>query len=280
MSSLARLNRWLHISVYCAALATTGCAAAGRAKAVRSVERGQTALASHDLDEAKTQFARAASSDPKSAAAQAGLGRVYAARRALDKAADHFRQAMKLDPQTASHCIGLGDVLLQQAQTSMERGKVLALAIRAYRHGLSLDAKAYDAAMGLAACYRLTGDYDRAIRSTRQAQRINPMSAEPHIVLAGVYEAQNDMRKAMRAYRMALRLAPDDSAIHNACGALNVRLTQRGGAEARIARQRACAHFRKSLQMQPNQPQIRRLLAGLEQQEDTLFWAATDDSGD
>lgn len=246
--------------------------------ASQSIERGREALAAQDLGEAKAQFARAIRHDGKCAAAHAGLGQVYARRKKWEKASDCFSSAMKLDPRDASYCVGLGNVLLQKAETSMDRAKCLESAIRVFRHAQTIDAGSYPAAMGLASCYRQAGDFDRAIDSLRQAQRVNAAAAEPHTVLAGVYEAQRQPEKAMEEYKTALKLAPEDPVVHNACAALNLQIVESGGPDAAMARQRAAAHYRKSLELDSMQPQIRRALAGLEQFEKDAMWAAGEDS--
>ena len=67
----------------------------------------------------------------------------------------------------------------------------------------------------------------------------------------------------MDHFNQALRTDNRDSAAHNGCGLVNRALAEAGGARGSLARERAIAHFRRSLQINPHQPQIRSMLEQL-----------------
>jgi Tfp pilus assembly protein PilF len=152
---------------------------------------------------------------------------------------------------------------------------LLGRAIRAYQHTLSLAPNDYIAALGMAQCYRLQGDFDRAIATLRRAQKVDPSNPQVHTMLAAIYESSQSFDAAMEQYKLALKFDRDDPAVHNSMAALNLAMVRGGHENAALARARAAAHCRRSLQLDPNQPGVRLVLAELQATTETT--AAVED---
>lgn len=265
-----------------AAMTLGGCApgAGGPVEVARSelaamtVTRGHERMAERDYAGAADAYARAIRYQPTSAEAHAGLGRATEALGDMTEAIAQFRCAVKDAPEQSAYAVALGDLLRRQSVTSMNRDEMMDGAIRAYRHALSVDDRCAAAAMGIGMCHRVMGRIDLAIEAYKHAQRIDDSLAEPHALLAGLYESRSQFSDAMREYRLALKLAPEDARLHNACAAMNARLAQDRGPAQRIAQQRALAHYRRSLELDPDQPKVREALTRLE--PGTRTWMAGD----
>lgn len=240
----------------------------------RELSRGEQYMARRQFASAAKSFDRAISYAPDSAQAHAGLGQIREMEGELREAVTHYQAAIKSAPERSDYALALGDALRKSAVTSMQRGELLEAALRAYRHALSLDDRCSRAAMGMGLCYRLIGQIDRAVVAFQHAQRLDPSSAEAHAQLASLYESRAQDEKALAEYRIALRLNPESARLHNAFAALNLKLIGARSAQSTLARQRAIAHYRKSLEIDPDQPQVRRRVSELDPASRTAVTAA------
>lgn len=235
-----------------------------RSLAMHHLHRGERLLANDDPTGAITAFQRAVAHDPKIASAHAQLGRIHAHAGDLEKAVRHYRAAVKAAPDNASHALTLADALQHLATTSMDRAAILRAAVRAYRHALGLGPDSFKGTLGLARCYHELGAFDLAARALLAAGDLDPSAAIIHTELAAIHTARGYPRRALNAYKAALKIDPDDLRAHNGSGEINLALSRRSGSRPPFAREKALAHFRKSLQLSPEQPHIRALLHGLE----------------
>lgn len=224
--------------------------------AARATARGNELAAAEDHAGAAEAYDTALGYWPGCATAHMGAGRAAEALGDADKAIEHYGEAVKNAPSESVYAVALGDALRRKAVTSIDRDALVDAALRAYRHALSIDAGSRRAAQGIGLCHRINGRTDQAIEAFRHAARMDDGSAEPHFLLAGLYESLSRYPESMRAYRVALKLAPEDARIHNACAAMNARLADVGGPSRRLARQRAIAHYRRSLEIEPDQPKV------------------------
>ena len=224
--------------------------------AARATTQGNERAAAEDFAGAAEAYDKALRYWPGCATAHMGAGRAAEAMGDADKAIEHFGEAVKHAPSESVYAVALGDALRRKAVTSMDREALVDAALRAYRHALSIDTRSRRAAQGIGLCHRINGRTDQAIEAFRHAARMDDGSAEPHFLLAGLYESLSRYPESMRAYRVALKLAPEDARIHNACAAMNARLADVGGPSRRLARQRAIAHYRRSLEIVPDQPKV------------------------
>lgn len=224
--------------------------------AARATTEGNELAAAEDFAGAAQAYDKALRYWPGCATAHMGAGRAAEALGDADKAIGHYGEAVKHAPSESVYAVALGDALRRKAATSMDREALVDAALRAYRHALSIDTRSRRAAQGIGLCHRINGRTDQAIEAFRHAARMDDGSAEPHFLLAGLYESLSRYPESMRAYRVALKLAPEDARIHNACAAMNARLGDVGGPSRRLARQRAIAHYRRSLEIAPQQPRV------------------------
>ena len=291
--------RWKRRLVLPCTLATLLVFGAGCPRATRNITQpvneslarqdvctGQALLARSDQEGAIAAFERAVDRDPRNAAAQAELGRLLAAKGDFEGAADHYREALKTDPMNLQYALAPADLLQRQAETSTDRQGVLQAAVRAYAHAHWVDPASVDALAGLGRCLRLLGEFEAATEALCEAIAADPKSASARIELAAIHYLQGDYAEALVEYDRVLEVDPENCTAHNACGVINLRLSRdqgrsgtdvAGGSPASftgpagasnlpstIARERAVAHFRKSLQIDPDQPRIRVLLEALQ----------------
>lgn len=202
--------------------------------------------------------------DPHNAAMHANAAATYARRGQLDFAVGHYQAAVRADPNSIEYALALAQTLVRHAAASVDRRERLEAGARAYRHALWLDPARLDASVGLASCYRSLGRSNEAIQTLREAATLDPSSVRVRMELASIHEELGDDDAALTEYAQALRLDPDNVAIHNACGSLNLALSRKSKDRRPLARERAVAHFRKSLDISPDQPSIHALLTQLE----------------
>jgi tetratricopeptide (TPR) repeat protein len=146
----------------------------------------------------------------------------------------------------------------------MDRDKLLQSAARAYQYAQSLKPDNLMATLELAACYREYGEFAKATSTLHDAAKLHPQSSAIHTQLGEVYHAQGRFDEALAEFKTALRLDPGDFAAHNGCGVVNAAVAQARGPKGSMARARAIAHFRRSLELSGDQPQVRRALQRLE----------------
>ncbi|MBN2562249.1 MAG: tetratricopeptide repeat protein [Phycisphaerae bacterium] len=238
-----------------------------RSIARQQVKRAQHSLDKGDHDGAAKALQSATAHDPQNAAAHAELGHFYAEAGKLEEAIHHYRSAVKAAPDKLDHVLDLARTLQRQAATSMDRPEILDAALRAYRHARWLDPDNLDAAVGLGSCYVQLGMFDLALAQLQDAKTIDPTAAVVntelatlHTERAAAYFAEADYASALAEYRRALDFAPDNCTAHNGCGKVNLQISRQGGPKQLLARERALAHLRKSLQVNPDQPRIEAVI--------------------
>lgn len=159
-------------------------------------------------------------------------------------------------PDTPANAIARGKALEQQALDAVNREPLLRAAIRAYAHAQWLDPKNGQATLNIARCHGCLGELQRAADILIELGRTHP-SPTIHRRLAAVYLAGGRHQAALVEYRHLLKLNPEDLLAHNACGDIHLALSGQPGPHQILAREAALAHFRKSLQIDPDQPHVR-----------------------
>ena len=133
------------------------CAAlAGFSFATDSLERGLAAFRRRDFKTAESEFAKAASENPRSAHAWKLLGMTYVSEEKYEAAEESCRKACELDPREENACYYLGHV----DYTLGRFDKSLA----AYQKALSIGADRGRVLLGLALTYE-------AMSNPREAER-------------------------------------------------------------------------------------------------------------
>ncbi|MEK6642762.1 MAG: tetratricopeptide repeat protein [Planctomycetota bacterium] len=250
-------------------LAATGCQSNGTLTVSRptiddQLRQGDRLFAEQKEDEARAVYESILVKSPAHAGVNARLGRMAFHAGRYDEAVQRFREAMKAEPNQFHYALCLAQTLSRLATTAMDRPKAMDAAARAYRYAQSLDPTNFTATIQLAMCYREQGEFDKAIDTLNEAAKRYPNAAPIHVQLGEIYHSQNDFAHATEEYNLALKNDPNSLAAHNGCGVVNTSISSNGGAKGSIARERAVAHFRRSLALNGNQPQIRNMLNQLE----------------
>jgi Flp pilus assembly protein TadD len=169
------------------------------------------------------------------------LGRDADARAAYEK-------AVELDPNLASALWNLSD-LLHTEKGDLERSDKLLL--RALANRLPEGPKYV---VGRAIGYQRAGQIERSLRLLDGAVQAQPEVADFWLFRGRYRVERRDCAPAVADFAAAIRLDPANAAAHTASGLAKVCAGDRAGARA---------DFRRSLELDPKQPQVRRFLAEL-----------------
>jgi Flp pilus assembly protein TadD len=162
------------------------------------------------------------------------------------EAIEAFDTALSVDPSLAAALWNLSDILF--ARNDLDKSD--ALLVRAFASGLPEGTKFL---IGRAIGYQRSGRIDRSIRLLNQAAAAKP--DEPEIWLfRGRYRVeQGDCAGAVGDFRQATSLAPTNAGAFASLGLAEVCAGDRASARA---------SFERSLQLDPNQPNVREYLRG------------------
>jgi tetratricopeptide (TPR) repeat protein len=246
---------------------------ADRAVARWYVNQGDRQIEAGDESKAQKKYESALARDEASSDAHARLAKIALERKEFEDAATHYRAALKLDSDNIEYAMNLGESLGELSMTSMDRPKHLLAAARAFQHAREIDPRNFTAALRLGQCYRCLGEDQAAIAVLEEAVNLDPVSSDVHLELASIHEARGDHREALAHYQKVLKLDPNDVSAHNRAAAVNFELARTGGARGLLAKQRAMAHLKRSLEINPNQPRLRDV-AGVPNVEQTQIIAS------
>lgn len=109
------------------------------------------------------------------------------------------------------------------------------------------------------------GEYGLALGAYEDAVAMDPNSKEALFNLGATHEALGDPFKAMTLYRRVLELDPNDADCYRNMGTCCMKLAhrERNGAWLDMAR----SSWQRSLELQPNQPDVASYLARLDADE-------------
>jgi len=182
------------------------------------------------LDRAEASYRRAVELDPKSAAAESGLGRVLAREGKLDDAAPHFRQAAALDPKYRGSMLELAgayEKAHQPAQAAaIYRDFAGDSAAQAHLGQLLLDGKQYTEAVpvletayagepsttnavALAKAYVLSGARAKAAPLLQKAVAGDPANFDLRMMCGHAFEDARQFPAAAQQFAEAGKLKPD-----------------------------------------------------------------------
>jgi len=162
-----------------------------------------------------------------------------------DGAAAAFGKALEIDPENASALWNLSD-LLHVRQQDPDRSDELLL------HALSAGLpEGVDYTAGRAVAYARAGETARGLRLLDRA--LSALPAEPRLrLLRGRYRLErHQCEKALDDFEAAARADPRSALAHASTGLARLCIGDREG---------AVAAFRRSLEIDPDQPEIRRAL--------------------
>ena len=106
------------------------------------------------------------------------------------------------------------------------------------------------------------GQYGLALGAFEEAVSAKPQSAEALFNLGACYEAIGDPVAAIRIYRQVLQLTPDDADCFANLGTSFIKMYHRE--KSPVWRKMARDAWRRSLELKPDQPDVRGFLAKAE----------------
>ena len=169
----------------------------------------------------------------------------------IDEAIKAFEQALVVDPSLASAAWNLSDLLFSRNEALDKSDALLA---RAYANGLPDGTKFL---IGRAIGYQRAGTVDRSLKLLSDALMLKADDAQVWL-FRGRYRIENqDCAGARSDFVQASRREPENPATHASAGLAALCLGDTAAARA---------SFDKSLQLDPNQAQVRRYLAKIKDQ--------------
>lgn len=229
-----------------------------------ALDRGDRIIAAGNSDGAARVYQDALNKHPQHPVLSGRLGGIYFQRGDYERAAGYYRAALKSDPNCFHYALTLAQCQGRLAATSIDRDNKMEAAARAFQFAQTLDPQNLTATIELAMCYREIGEYDKALEILKDAANEHPNAAIIHTQVGEIYHSQNDLDRALEEFNLALACDGRNLAAHNGCAMVDAARAREGGAKSSIARERAIAHLRRSLQINPHQPEIRGMLDRLE----------------
>lgn len=121
--------------------------------------------------------------------------------------------------------------------------------------------EAFAKAQGEGVQYVQAGRYGLAIGAFEAALQVRPDSTDAMFNLGACHEAIGDPLRAINYYRRVLAVTPDDPDCYRNLGTSFIKLYHREQSPA--WKKMAEDSWRRSLQLQPNQPEVKTFLASL-----------------
>ena len=164
------------------------------------------------------------------------------------EAMDALEQALVVDPSLASALWNLSDMLFAQ-NTSLDKADTLL--VRAFANGMPEGTRYL---IGRAIGYQRNGQLDRAMKLMNDAAAAKPDEPEVWLFRGRYRLERHDCAAALNDFQRAAQLAPSNAAAFASQGIAYLCLN-----EAAAAR----ASFRRSLELDPNQPNVRGYLRSI-----------------
>ena len=158
-----------------------------------------------------------------------------------------FQRALTVDPNLASAAWNLSDLLFSR-QEDLDRAD--ALLVRAASNGLP-EATKYTIERAIA--YQRRGRGERSLHLLETAVSAQPNDAELHMFRGRYRVESKDCSGALDDFHAAATIKPADPVPHAAAGVALLCLGRQNEAQL---------EFHQSLEIDPNQPKLRRLLGG------------------
>jgi len=204
------------------------------------------------FNEAIVALRRACQLQPKNAEANYGLGICYYETEKYDLAAAFCRRAAELAPDNHEIMSSLGDIYGRNGEDYR--------AIKAYKQALELDPNDYDVMIRLGMVYLHVEWYNPAqfiLQKAVAAARRNP---EPRIALGYCLLCRDTPAAALEQYQEALELDAESFAALNGIGVAKMLVYLEDRRQQSLCAE-AIECWHRSLELNPDQPKIQRLLA-------------------
>lgn len=196
-------------------------------------------------------YLRAAQLEPADYDTNLNLSACYYQQGKYDLARKYCQAAIDANPDRAESYSNLGVIYDAMGQWDQ--------AIAAYKEALEYDARQPDLLINLGSTYLKLGRVDQARRTFEQAARQDPTNSAPWEQIGSCHYRQNDRAAAIAAFGKALEIDPDSHLAHRGLGVVYMA----GYLEdpsATALRDKALAAWRRSLELNANQPELSRLV--------------------
>jgi len=167
--------------------------------------------------------------------------------------AGRYTEARAAFEEAIEHKPDVGTYYFNRGMSEQALGKYTE-AIFNYRMATKLDASILAAYKNAADCHLQLGEPDKARAVLEEGTRANPYTAGAFINLARFYDDRGDEADAKLALAKAVAADPDSAAAHREYARMLLRLGERD---------KAIVHLRKSMQLQPVQPEVSAQLSEL-----------------
>ncbi len=204
------------------------------------------------VSDAIQAYLHAADLQPDDFDTQINLGMCYQESRDHELAIDRFRKAIALDSSRPHAFVNLGVALESQGKHYE--------AIRSYREALERDGHQPLVLINLAHVYMRQNRLKMAKYGLEQAIRMEPTRAAAHEALGYCLFKMRAFDEAQEAYKTALQCDWRLPRSHAGLGSINMLRFLEDATQA-DARAQALEHWHQSLELDPEQPRIRDLIA-------------------
>ncbi len=206
----------------------------------------------HRLSEAIQAYLHAVELKPDDFDAQLNLGVCYQEIGDFEQAVERFHRAIGLNPDRAHAFLNLG-VALDAQQKYYE-------AIRAYKEALEREIHQPLVLVNLAHTYMNQDRLKLARLALEQAIRLDPQFASAHETLGYCLFCMRNFADAERSYKRALAYEWRLPRSHVGLGSIDMLGFLKNRTETNL-HARALEHWHRSLELDPDQPRIRKLIA-------------------
>ena len=189
---------------------------------------------------------------PQNFDAHLNLGVCYQQSGASSQAADQFAKAIQIDPDRPQAYVNLGVSLDSQGKHYE--------AIRAYKESLERDNRQPEVLVNLATSYMKQDRLKMARLALVEATRLDAGCAAAHEALGYCLFRLKEFDPARASYEQALASDPRRPRAHAGIGSIYMLRFLENGDQVAL-RDRGLEHWHRSLELDPDQPRIEKLIA-------------------
>ncbi len=189
---------------------------------------------------------------PKDFDAQLNLGVCYQKSGDFDQAVERFRKAIDIDPNRPHAYVNVG--------VALDAQKKYYEAVRAYKEALERDSHQPVMLVNLAHTYMNQDRLKMARHALEQAIRMDPQQATAHEALGYCLFRIRDFEEAEQSYKQALACNWRLPRAHAGLGSINMLAYLKDNALT-DRRDLALEYWHRSLELDSDQPRIRKLIA-------------------
>ena len=208
--------------------------------------RAAVELSRNMPDKAEADLNKAKEVAPQDARAYLMLGELRYAQKKYPESTSFFEQALQYDPNSIGAMRGLININLLKKQSALAITRLSAQIAKVPKNSGYYDM--------LALLQAQSKNYDAAVAAAQKAMDVNPDDGEAVTLYAGLQAQRGQAASAIAAWEQWSKAHPNNAGAFAVLGSLE---------EARVNKQKAEEYYKKSLQIQPNQPVAANNLAYL-----------------